>query len=246
MIKKLLLTAVICCMASSVFARSYGSKYDDYSSNRYNSYYEKDNRHKSYYKDDYAYEARNQVSLGLGLSMLMQDAKYENNTPWGKNPGYNFYLQYLRFINDNFAIGGEIGTDIFSNTTVWDEYESATFKTTTFNFLLSAKYVLIKNENARFYIPFGLGVQRVNFKEKDVDHLYGDTDNYSFKDTSPVGYIGLGAETLLDSDLSQNGKITAGVELRLNYSSHEFTDDGDEWRRNLPYASLVVKIGNMF
>lgn len=244
MIKKLLLTAVICCMASSVFARSYGSKYEDYSSNRYNSYYEKDNRHKSYYKDYSDYEARRQISVGLGLSMLMQDAKYENNTPWGKNPGYNFSFQYLYFFDENFAFGAEIGTDIFTTTKITDSGADLSLSTMTYNFLLSAKYVLIKNENARFYIPFGLGLQRATMKNNYRVGYYRTTENY--KHTDPLIFIGLGAEALLGSNLSQNRKITAGIELRLNYSSHEFTDDGDKWRSNLPYASLVVKIGNLF
>ena len=137
MIKKVLLTAVVCLITSFAFANDYNLQ---------------------------SYQL--EVNLGVGISSLMTDINdYGTRLAWGKNPGYMFALQGLAYVEENVAAGFEFGMDYFPNKYYKTYYYgNIPVSTTAYNFFITSKYIIGNSKDTTIYIPVGAGVKSLSYK----------------------------------------------------------------------------------
>jgi len=165
-------------------------------------------------------------NLGLGFQLQNSGIQYSNSgskLDWG-TLGVDYGINYHYVLVPHFALGAEISGGSYDGADLTFSNSDKTNDTVKlFRAMVSARLIANPESRARFYIPFGLGL---NCADQDIEIDYSGAKYNGNKTYNSLGWF-LGAG--LEFDVGNSG-WSWGLETRYNV----FTYDTDKLVSNAP------------
>lgn len=139
---------------------------------------------------------------------------------------------YLHFLSDYIAVGGEFGLDLILPKTDSNSYFEVSQSTVFANFLLLTHiYLNNPKEEARFYVPVGIGFGSASYR------LTVNNESADFSGSGGCYVIGIGTNWR-----TQTGNLT-GAEIRYTASSIDGNEPDSIKNQNISILSLNMYYG---